>query len=120
MSTLTYWFGGLFLPLFPLSMGFNVLFSRVRNATLRVVLLLVWPQLGLSLVHAVNRPIPHWCVFLALFTSALYAFRAIGLREVGQWIGYLATSAWALCGLRSLLTRTFPGCACTHSGSVCR
>ncbi|HKJ08833.1 MAG TPA: hypothetical protein VKA76_07095 [Gammaproteobacteria bacterium] len=96
MSTLIYWLGGVFLPLFPLSMAFNVLFSRVRNAKLRVALLLVWPQLGLSLAYMAHRPIPVWCLVLALFTSVLYAFRAIGLREVGQWIGYLATSAWAL------------------------
>ena len=96
MGALTYWLAGVFMPLFPLSMAFNALFSRVRSATVRIILLLIWPQIGLTLVLTVHRPIPHWCVLLALFTSALYAFRAIGLREVGQWIGYLATSAWAL------------------------
>jgi len=96
MSTATYWLAGVFLPLFPLSMAFNGLFNRVRNAPLRATLLLAWPQVGLGLGLAAGVPVPHWYVSLALFTSALYAFRALGVREVGQWVGYLATSAWAL------------------------
>jgi NADH:ubiquinone oxidoreductase subunit 4 (subunit M) len=94
--SMTYWLAGLFLPLFPLSMGFNVLLGRVRNGLPRAVLLLVWPQLGLSLVFAASNEVPDWVLVVALFTAALYAFRAIALREVGQWIGFLATSAWAL------------------------
>ncbi len=96
MSDATYWLGGLFLPVFPLSMAFNAVFARVRNATLRSALLLAWPQIGLVMVLAAHRPVPGWLLALALFTSALYAFRAIGLRDVGQWVGYLATSGWAL------------------------
>jgi len=96
MSGATFWLAVIFLPAFPLSAVFNAVFARVRNAALRVLLLLVWPQAGLALVLAVHRPVPEWLLSLALFTSALYAFRAIGLREVGQWIGYLATSGWAL------------------------
>jgi hypothetical protein len=96
MSTMIVWLAGVFLPLFPLSMAFNVLFNRVRNAPLRAMLLLVWPQLGLSLASATGVPHSAWFLSVPLFTSALYAFRAVGLREVGQWVGYLATSAWAL------------------------
>lgn len=96
MTTLTSWLAAAFLPLFPLSMVFNVLFSRVRSAPLRAALLLAWPQLGLSLALAGNLQASRWFAICALFTSALYAFRAISVREVGQWIGYLATSAWAL------------------------
>jgi len=96
MSGASFWLAGLFLPVFPLSMVFNALFARVRNGTLRAVLLLVWPQIGLGLVLAAPRPVPAWLLVLALFTAALYAFRAIGLREVGQWVGYLATSGWVL------------------------
>lgn len=87
---------GIFLPLFPLSMVFNLLFARVRNAPLRTVLLVAWPQLGLSLAVRGGAWGSGWLLALALLTSALYALRAVGLREVGQWVGYLATSAWAL------------------------
>jgi NADH:ubiquinone oxidoreductase subunit 4 (subunit M) len=94
--SMMYWLAGLFLPLFPLSMGFNALLSRVRNGLFRAILLLAWPQLGLSLAFTASNEVPDWVLVVALFTAALYAFRAIALREVGQWIGFLATSAWAL------------------------
>lgn len=96
MSVMTLWLAGLFLPLFPLSMAFNAVYARARNGLLRVVLLLVWPQAGLGLLSATGTAAPAWVLTLALFTSALYAFRAISLREVGQWTACLATSAWAL------------------------
>lgn len=108
MSTLTFWLAGLFLPLFPVSMAFNALFGWVRNGILRSMLLLAWPQLGISLLLQTDDPLPHWTLALALFTSALYAFRAIALREVGQWIGYLASSTWALLWL-ALLNDTDAG-----------
>jgi len=97
MSAFGYWLAaGLFLPLFPLSTVLNFLFGRVRNGPARSLLLLIWPQIGLSLVPATDVPVPGWLAPLVLFTAALYAFRALGVREVGQWVGYLATSAWAL------------------------
>lgn len=96
MSSMAYWLAALFLPLFPLSMAFNGLFAWARNGVLRAALLLVWPQLGLALVFATAAPVPTWLPPLALFTSALYAFRAVALRDVSQWVSYLATSGWAL------------------------
>lgn len=96
MHALTYWLAGIFLPLFPASMVFNALFARARNAPLRAVLLLAWPQVGLTLAFAGGPATSAWWLALALFTSALYALRAVSLREVGKWVGYLATSAWAL------------------------
>lgn len=96
MSALIYGLAGLFLPLFPLSMAFNALLVWVRNGWLRAAVLLAWPQLGLTLLSATDAAVPSWIPPLALSTSALYAFRAIGVREVGQWVGYLGTSAWAL------------------------
>ncbi|MDY6980186.1 MAG: hypothetical protein SV201_09905 [Pseudomonadota bacterium] len=87
---------GLFLPLFPLSMGFNFVLGRSRYALLRILLLLIWPQIGLTLLQTLDSPVPDWVVPLALFTAALYALRALALRDVGQWSGFLATSAWAL------------------------
>ncbi len=96
MQTLPYLLIGLFLPLFPLSMGFNFLLGRSRSALLRIMLLLLWPQIGLTLLQTLDAPLPNWIVPLALFTAALYALRALALRDVGQWSGFLATSAWAL------------------------
>ncbi len=96
METLMHWLAGVFMPLFPLSMAFNALFARVRGGPARAVLLLAWPQFGLSLASTAWPSGAVGVPALALFTSALYALRAVALREVGQWVGYLATSAWAL------------------------
>lgn len=100
-SQFLYLLAGLFLPLFPFSMVFNALYGTTRSLALRVVLVLVWPQIGLALVSAAAAPVPDWAVALALFTSALYAFRALALRDVGQWTGFLATSLWAVLWLKS-------------------
>lgn len=96
MDTALYLLAGLFLSLFPLSMAFNLLLGRCRAVLLRATLLLLWPQSGLLLIQTANTPIPAWAVWLAVITSALYALRALSLRDIGQWSGFLATSAWAL------------------------
>jgi hypothetical protein len=96
MDTLIYLLAGALLPLFPLSMVFNKLLARLNHVIARVLLLLIWPQLGLLLVQQLQAPPPDWLVLPALFTSALYALRALALRDVGQWSGFLATSSWAL------------------------
>ncbi|MDZ7662286.1 hypothetical protein [Thiohalophilus sp.] len=96
MQTGSYLLIGIFLPLFPLSVGFNFMLGRSRSALLRIVLLLLWPQIGLTLLQTLDSPLPNWIVPLALFTAALYALRTLALRDVGQWSGFLATSAWAL------------------------
>jgi hypothetical protein len=96
MDILSCLLAGVFLPLFPLSMGFNLLLGRSRHVMLRALLLLLWPQLGLVVIRMLAPPIPDWLVPLALATSALYALRALALRDVGQWSSFLATSAWAL------------------------
>lgn len=87
---------GLFLPLFPLSMVFNLIFARLHNPVLRGILLLAWPQVGLAIALAGGHVIPHWIVVWALLTSILYALRALALRDVGLWTGFVGTSAWAL------------------------
>ncbi len=87
---------GLFLPLFPLSMVFNEVFQRIRVANLRVVLLLIWPQIGLVIAHTASVEIPDWVIFWALGSALLYAFRALALREVGIWTSFIATSTWAI------------------------
>jgi len=96
MSELSLLIVGLFLPLFPLSMVFNVVFSRVRAPLPRGVLLLAWPHLGLLLLGLLDVAIPDWVAVWALATAALYALRALAVREVGIWAGFMATSAWAL------------------------
>ena len=95
IDLLTLLLAGLFLPLFPLSMGFNFLLWRTRHVALRVLLLL-WPLAGLVLLRNHEIVIPDWIAPLSLFTSALYAFRALALRDIGEWSGFLATSSWAL------------------------
>jgi len=96
MSLTLYTLAALFLPLFPFSMAFNQGFARLRHPWLRAALLLAWPQLGVLLVAAAEGPIPGWLAGWALLTAALYAYRALALREVGLWVGFVATSAWAL------------------------
>jgi len=86
----------IFLPLFPLGMLFNAVFKRMRPAWLRALLLLTWPLAGIAVLQASNAIIPAWVTPWALFSAALYGFRAVVIREVGVWTGFLATSAWAL------------------------
>ncbi|MEJ2315625.1 MAG: hypothetical protein P8Y83_01550 [Gammaproteobacteria bacterium] len=87
---------GLFLPLFPVSMVFNWLLGRTGNHWLRVLLLLLWPQIGLLLMRNLELQVPDWLLPLTLASSALYAFRVLAIRDVGQWCGFLATSSWAM------------------------
>lgn len=96
MSELSLLIVGLFLPLFPLSMVFNRVFIGVRQPLLRGALLLIWPHLGLFLVSALGLDVPGWVTAWALATAALYALRALAVREVAIWTGFMATSAWAL------------------------
>lgn len=96
MTFIVYAIAGVFLPLFPFSMLFNALYMRSRNPLIRGVLLLVWPQFGLVIIAAYSAAIPAWVLAWALLTSLLYALRALALRELGLWTGFLATSAWAL------------------------
>jgi NADH:ubiquinone oxidoreductase subunit 4 (subunit M) len=100
MSILVVLFAGIFLPLFPLSMLFNLLYARVRNPVMRGLLLLVWPQIGLIIIFTFGlthyEPWTNWILAWALLTSLLYAVRALALRELGLWTSFVGTSAWAL------------------------
>lgn len=99
MSAMSILLASIFLPVFPLSMIFNFTFARLRHPLLRIVLLLIWPQLGLSLISASGGSLPQWVLPVALFTALLYAFRAVSLRDLAQWIAFIATSSWALAWL---------------------
>lgn len=87
---------GVFLPLFPMSMLFNLLFERVRNAPLRILLLLMWPLIGIFLLQQLNPQAPAWLSTWALLTALLYAWRLLAMRELALWTGFLATSVWSL------------------------
>ena len=95
MQELSWIAAALFLPLFPLGMVFNALYQRVRIVWLRVALLLVWPLPGVWILHSATV-IPDWVMYWALLSAVLYGFRAVVVKEFGVWIGFLATSAWAL------------------------
>jgi hypothetical protein len=90
-----------FVPLFPLSMVFNALFQRVRSTWLRAALLFVWPLPGLGLMELQPLAVTPDLMLWALFSSVLYGFRAVVVREVGVWTGFQATSSWALIWIAS-------------------
>lgn len=96
MSVLAYIVAAIFLPLFPLSMLFNRLFARIVDTRLRMLILLVWPMIGLLALSLVGSEPPAWLACWAVLTACLYAFRAVALRDLGLWIAHMATSAWAL------------------------
>lgn len=96
MTTMALILAAVFLPLFPLSMLFNLLYTRVGNPWLRSMILLAWPLIGLAVIKVFPLAIPGWLPAWAVATAILYALRALALREVGLWTGFMATSSWAL------------------------
>ena len=96
MQEMSWIVAALFLPLFPLGMVFNALFQQVRAVWFRVALLLCWPMPGVWILQSAAPVIPDWVIYWALFSALLYGFRAVVVKEFGVWIGFLATSAWAL------------------------
>lgn len=91
-----YLLASLFLPLFPQSMIFNLLFSRLEKTAFQLVLLVVWPAAGIFLVSQIGDSPPHWLVYWAASTAFLYAFRSLVMRELNRWTAYIATSLWSL------------------------
>lgn len=86
----------LFLPLFPLSVVPNLVFARLRAPLAHATLLLLWPQIGVVLLHAVQPEIPAFMVSWALLSAAFYALRLLTVRDLGRWANFLASSALAL------------------------
>ena len=86
----------LFLPLFPLSVVLNGALALLREPVARCALLLVWPQFGVALLQLSPHAVPHALVPWALATAGFYALRLLTVRDMGQWAGFLATSALAL------------------------
>lgn len=102
-----------FLPLFPLGMVFNAIFQRTRNAWLRSALLVAWPLAGVGLLQQSAVHVPAWFAPWALLSAALYGFRALVIREIGIWTGFLATSAWGLIWV-ALALRSQPDAPAVH------
>jgi len=96
MHELAWLIAAIFLPLFPLAMGFNVLFQKARSIWLKIMMVLVWPLPGVFIVQSLALSVPDWVIYWALFTAVLYGFRAVVIKDFGIWTGFLATSAWAL------------------------
>jgi NADH:ubiquinone oxidoreductase subunit 4 (subunit M) len=86
----------IFLPLFPYSMALNAALAQLRHPLARFVVLLIWPQIGVLLLHQAQGAIPQWMVAWALFSASLYAVRLLTCRDLGRYAGYLASSSLAL------------------------
>lgn len=113
MRELSLFAAALFLPLFPLGMVFNAIFQRAPDAWLRSLLLIAWPLAGLGILHLVSVTVPPWITLWALPSAVLYGFRAVVVREIGIWTGFLATSAWALIWV-ALAAGVAPGSLLLH------
>lgn len=112
MDTLMILLIGLFLPLFPLSMVFNLLMEKMPGGMAgsipRSALLLLWPQIGVLLLGQTDLASLAWSEdeqnqglvttlsALSIGTALLYAFRSLSMRELEVWIGYVATASWGL------------------------
>lgn len=86
----------LFLPLFPLSIVFNVLLGRLRHPVARFAFLLLWPQIGVAAVQLSGIVAPQAFLFWALGSSGLYALRLLTISDLGAYAGFLACSSLAL------------------------
>lgn len=86
----------LFLPLFPLSVVQNLVLARLRAPLVRAALLLLWPQLGVTLLGMWQPEIHPLVVAWAVLSAAFYALRLLTVRDLVLWAGLLASSALAL------------------------
>jgi hypothetical protein len=84
------------LPLYPASVVLNGILVRLRSPLVRCVLLLAWPKAGVALLQFAPQDVPPAFVPWALATAGFYALRLLTVRDMGQWAGFLATSALAL------------------------
>lgn len=89
-----------FMPLFPFSAVLNAALRAVRRVWLRAALLLVWPQIGVWLIAGTGAAVPQdWQAGMlawATGSSLFYAWRLLSARDLDIWIGFYASSAWAL------------------------
>lgn len=84
-----------FLGFFPFSMPFMLAFRRLPAPWGQAAALLIWPQVGLwALAQAPS--LPDGFVAWGLASALLYGFRALTLRDLTLWIGFIALSSWGL------------------------
>jgi hypothetical protein len=112
-SLLFFLLAGLFLPLYPLSIGANLLLKfqlggerpgLLSNPLFKAVAILLMPLIGVALIQLglalADDPAPVLLTgsFAAWggLTSILYAFRLLSVRDGKIWIAQLYTSAFAL------------------------
>ncbi|WP_407275383.1 hypothetical protein [Halothiobacillus sp. DCM-1] len=96
---------GIFLPLFPFSMIFSAVFSRLSHPVARILLLLLWPQAGVWLLAQAGLPLASpFFVGWAIFTFLLYALRLLTVRDLFQWSAMLLISATTLTWLLASTT----------------
>jgi len=86
----------LFLPLFPLSAVLNLLIARLRAPLAAAIVLLLWPQIGITLLEFAPPQAPAFIAVWALLSAGFYAVRLLTVRDLGLWAGFLASSALAL------------------------
>jgi len=89
-------FAAVFLPLFPFSVVFNALLTRLRHPVARFVLMLMWPQIGAAAIQLAGTTVPQAFLPWALASAALYALRLLTARDLGVYAGFLASSSLAL------------------------
>lgn len=108
LTLLLFLLAGLLLPLFPLSIGVNLVLQssaggRLDNVWTRAALLLLMPLAGVALIALGQRQAGGESALLttvfALWggaTSLLYAVRLLSVRDGRIWLAQLYTSALAL------------------------
>lgn len=101
MDWVTLSIAAMLLPIFPFSLIFNRLIAWMPGWLGRAAAVIALPEVGIRLIDTVpkNRlPLLHgraW-IALVLFTAALYALRAISVREITIWARLMATSGLTL------------------------
>lgn len=85
-----------FLPLFPLSVVHNWMFARLHAPLMRAALLVLWPQLGVTLLSLWQPEIPPFVIAWAVLSAGFYALRLLTVRDLALWAALLASSALAL------------------------
>lgn len=112
LAALTFLLAGLFLPLYPLSIGANLLLKRqppiggpdpLSGPSVKAAAILLMPvagvalvQLGLSLAGEAARVMATGFAVWGGLSSMLYAFRLLSVRDGKIWIAQLYCSALAL------------------------
>ena len=100
MAKAALWVIVFFLPVFPATLLFSYLYRRLSDPRQRAAMIVLWPQLGVLLLWLFQPQIPAWLGWAALFSAAFYGFRALVLKGLDAWAGFMALSllplAWLL------------------------